>query len=205
MAAGKSGTGNNYSNEPGMDELNRQRRVIDMMITAHAVLKDRYNAAASFFEVSLLICSVILNTLIFVDANFVQKFTGLTEDQQKLIIGLSCLAVFIISIVMLQVAWREKGSSHANAAQQLFALKQEAREIGALPDDPGKQLMINEFNKKYGQITNMLIKIPDKQFNALKLVHARKVELSKMIDKYPGSRLWILKIRLCLASFKEKT
>lgn len=174
-----------------------------MMITAHSVLRDRYNRISSFFEVLLLIASVILNALIFVGAKFIEEFTGLTESKQKLIVGLACLIVFMISVVMLQVSWREKGSSHANAAEQLFSLKQECREIILLPDDTNRLITISDFNRKYSQITSMLIKIPDKKFNSLKLIHARKVELSKLIDKYPGSLLWVLKLRLLFSSFRN--
>jgi len=130
----------------------------------------------------------------------------LWEDFKKTAFNdLACLIVFIISMVMLKVAWREKGSSHANAVEQLFSLKQECTEILELPDDENMVLIMKNFNAKYSQINSMLIKIPDRKFNALKLIHKRKVELSKLIDKYPGSRLWLLKFRLFFNSFKEKS
>ncbi len=187
-----------------MNEIERQKKVIDMMITSHSVLKDRYSRASSLFEVSLLVASIILNALIFVDSKFITKFTGANDDQQKLITGIATLIIFTISVVLLQVNWKEKSSSHGIAADQLFELKQECKTIISLPAEQDKLLIINEFNKKYTQITGMLIKIPDRKFNSLKLIHAKKVELSKLIDRYPGSFLWILKLKLFVSSFKSK-
>ncbi len=61
-----------------------------------------------------------------------------------------------------------------------------------------------KFTQKYINVFNGIVPIPDK-INSLKLKHCRKVELSKLIDKYPKSWLFILKLRLFLSSFKEKT
>ena len=67
-----------------------------------------------------------------------------------------------------------------------------------------KELAIDKFKNRYGQVSGMITKIPESQFNALKLRHYRKVELSKLIDKHPGSLLVILRIKLFVSSFKEK-
>jgi len=175
-----------------------------MMITAHSVLRDCYNRRAAFFEVVLLIASIILNTLIFVDANFIKKFTGLNEDWQKLIVGLSCLSVFIISMVMLQVSWRATATKHKIAADNLFKLKQRCREILKVQEESELLLLAERFDAEYIDILNALIKIPDNKFIKLKLIHNRKVELSKLIDQYPTSRLWILKIKMYKISLEAK-
>ena len=188
-----------------MNELERQKKVIDMMITAHSVLRDRYNATSSFFEILLLIASIILNALLFVDAKFIEKFTHLNDDEQKLIIGLSGLIVFIISIVMLQVSWREKATQHSIAADNLFSLKQECRNIIrsiTQISSPEATILVEDFNRKYNRVLNDHVKIPDRKFNSLKLIHYRKVELSKLIDQHPNSRLWLLKIKLFYLSIK---
>ena len=130
--------------------------------------------------------------------------TGVSPDAQKMIVGVAVLIVFAISIVLPQVQWKEKAGNHARALQQLFELLQECRLIVNLEEGELKKEASAKFNQKYKDVFNAVIPIPDNEFNALKLKHSRKVELSKLIDKYPKSRLFILEIRLFLSSFKEK-
>ncbi len=174
-----------------------------MMITAHSVLRDRYNRLSSLFEILLLILSIILNSLIFVDAKFLEKFTGVNEDHQKLFTGLAGLSVFIISMVMFQVSWREVATRHGIAVDRLFILKQKCKLIILTPNSSNKTLAIAEFDKNYTDVFSDLIKIPEKKFNSLKLIHYRKVELSKLIEQRPNSRMWFLKIKLFCSSFKK--
>jgi len=188
-----------------MSEFERQKKVINMMITAHSVLRDRYVCLSQLFENTLLIASVVLNALVFIDSAFILKITKINEDNQKLIIGLSSIIVFAITIVLLQVKWKEKAENHSKAADQLFSLLQECRKIIELTDEGSKASAISEFEIKYTLITGTLIKIPDSKFNSLKLIHYRKIELSKLIDKNPSSILLILKLKMFLSSFKKKT
>lgn len=187
-----------------MNEIERQKKVISMMVTGHSVLSAKYLCLSSFFEIILMIASIIINAFLFVDTNFITRFTNIGQENQKLIIGISSIIVFAISIVLLQVKWKEKAENHSKAAEQLFLLLQDSRSIISMPDEQEKKIRCQEFNKKYSQILNMIVKIPDNQFNHLKLLHNRKVELSKLIDQYPGSRLLILKLRLFVNSFKVK-
>ena len=188
-----------------MIEFQREKKVISMMITAHSVLRDRYLRLANFFEITLLVASVILNVVVFIDAGYITRITGIDEDSQKLIAGLSSVTVFAISIVLLQVRWKERAENHCKAADELFALLHDCRNIEIQPEGQEKNENVDAFVKKYFDITSTLTKIPDKKFNSLKLIHYRKKELSKLIEKYPRSRLFILKIKLFLSSFKEKT
>lgn len=187
-----------------MTEIERQKKILSMMITAHSILRDRYRRLSSWFEVTLLIASVILNAFVFVDDKYIFRMTGVSPDVQKMIVGVAVIIVFAISLVLPQVHWKEKAGNHARALQQLFELLQESRLIVNLADGTHKEEESAKFSRKYMDVFNAIIPIPDNKFNALKLRHSRKVELSKLIDRYPKSRLFILKIRLFLSSFKEK-
>jgi hypothetical protein len=182
-------------------ELERQKRVISMMITMHSILSCKYSRKANFFEIILLIVSGVLNTLVFIDTNFITRVTSINPLNQQLLIGIASVTVFTISIVLLKVNWKEKSESHRKAAEQLFILLQDCRMILNLPDHEEKNLQTFEFNKRYRQITNMLEKIPNSKFNSLKSAHYRKLELSKLIDRFPGSTLFVLKVKLFLSSF----
>lgn len=187
-----------------MGELERQKKVISMMITAHSILRDRYLLLSSLFENGLLVTSVILNAFVFIDAQFIYKQIGISEESQKLIIGIASIVVFAISLVLLQVKWKEKAESHGRAADHLFTLMQELKVVMDMFDGPEKNEHFLRFNKKYIDVNTTIVKIPDSKFNALKLRHKRKVALSKMIDKYPGSLLFILRIKLFLSSFTAR-
>lgn len=186
-------------------EIERQKRVLDMMITAHSILRDRYYRLSLVFDLTLLVLSVILNALVFVDTVFISQQAGITADQQRIITGIASVAVFAISVILLQVNWKEKASGHERAAEQLFVLLQESRSIMDMVEGDNRKLTLVEFSKKYTQLSGMIPKIPDKKFNSLKLRHYKKVELSKLIDKYPGSPMILLKGRLLWSSFKNKT
>lgn len=186
-----------------MDEIIRIKRVSSMMITAHSVLRDRYSSLSSFFENSLLVASAFLNGLIFIDANFIYNLTGITPNYQKVCMGLFSILIFAISVVLIQVKWKEKAEDHEKAATEYFNLYQESKSI--LSSEPSA---IDEtsmkFIKRYTDITSTIKKIPDRKFNELKLRHYRKIALSNLIDKHPGSLLIILKLKLLIASFREK-
>ena len=187
-----------------MADFDRQKKVIDMMLTAHSVLRDKYLSLSSFFENFLLIAAAILNAFVFIDVAFITKMTNLNEEHQKLIIGIASIIVFAISVVLLQVKWKEKAENHERATGTLFALLQESRQIKNMQDGIIKDNAIEEFEKKYASSLEGIVKIPERKFNSLKLIHCRKIELSKLIDKHPGSRLFILKIKLLFSSFKKK-
>jgi len=184
-------------------ELERQKRVISMMITMHSILSSKYSRLSNFFEITLLIVSAVLNALLFVDTSFIARVTFINPVNQQLFIGIASVIVFAISIVLLKVNWKEKSEKHRKSSEQLFILLHECRTILNLSDEEEKSLQSEEFNKRYLQVINMLEKIPDSRFNNLKSAHYRKVELSKLIDKHPGGTLLILKIKLFLTSFKE--
>lgn len=184
-------------------ELERQKRVISMMITMHSILSSKYSRLSNFFEITLLVVSVILNTLIFVDASLIARVTSIGEVNQKLFMGIASVIVFTISIILLKVNWKQKSENHRKASEQLFILLQDCRMILDLPIEE-KHIQGEEFNKRYWQIINMLEKIPNSKFNNLKSAHYRKVELSKLIDEFPGSLIFVLKVKLFLSSFKEK-
>ncbi len=186
-----------------MTDIERQRKVLSMMITGHSVLRDRYLFWSASFDISLIVASAILNVIVFVDENYIFTRTGLEPDSQKIIGGLASVIVFAISIVLLRVRWKEKAEDHSKAAEQLFNLMQESRRISTLHEGRTKDEAIEKFNDRYTQVFSTIIKLPEGKFNSLKMIHYRKVELSKLIERYPKSRLFILKIRLFLSSFKE--
>lgn len=175
-----------------MEEIKRQKRVLDMMVSIHSKLYDTYKFRALAVEIILLISSVILNALVFVDYEYFSEFISKTDAQ--LFTGIFSIVVFGLSVVMLLVNWREKASKHLQASNELCKLLQEAREI---IDDgqTNNTVLLTNFNDKYKQISNIITSIPEKKFNRLKAHHLRKVELSKYISKHPAKPYWLVRIK----------
>jgi hypothetical protein len=186
-----------------MDELVRQKRVLNMMITMHSILRDRYKYYDLIANILLLVSAVTINTLVFA-SDEVFTFLALNPTKSKIAIGIFSSITFALSIIYLLVNWKEKMKNHGDAVIQLSILLNECRGIEDILEGQEKNSLIVSFGQKYSQITNMLIKIPDSKFNYLKSRHYRKLELSKLIDSSPSSPLFFLKARMFFNSFKNK-
>ncbi len=177
------------------DELKRQSKVVDMMLTMHSILASRYQRRAQALEISLLVSSIVLVAFTFVDASFL-KYLSLTAEASRIIIGVFSILIFVLSIVSLVVNWKGKATEHENAFGALLPLKSEWREI-LTADEYYDERAALEFSRKSALIMSTLIPIPDAQFNRLKARHQKKVMLSKLISAHPGSSVTFL--QLCIA------
>jgi hypothetical protein len=186
-----------------MDELKRQKKVLNMMITMHSILRDRYKRYDLIANILLLVSAVMINTLVFASDELF-SFLSWNPSKSKIAIGIFSSITFTLSIVYLLVNWKEKMKNHGEAVVQLSILLHECRGIEDISEGQEKNLLFTSFSQKYSQITNILIKIPDSKFNYLKSRHCRKLELSRLIDNSPGSPLIFLKARMFFNSFKSK-
>lgn len=186
-----------------MEEFNRQKKVLNMMISMHSILRDRYKSLDLIANILLLMSSVIMNSLVFANDEL-YNFFSINSAKAKTIIGILSILIFAISLVFLLVNWKEKSNNHGDAVVQLSALLNECRAMDEIEDSEEKKFMCNTFTQKYIQVNNILVKIPDSKFNYLKYRHYKKIELSKLIDIYPGSPLIVLKGRLFLKSLKKR-
>lgn len=177
-----------------MEELEHHYRVIDMMLTMHSTLRDRYQRRALLVDLVLLCSSVILCAAVFIDPN-VLKSLNIDPQMSQIAIGICSVLVFLISVVELRVDWKEKAERHSQANDTLGRLKAECRELLKSEDQPDPQ-RVREQCHACAWALNNLPKIPEAEFHRLKALHKRKIELSKMIDAYPGSPLLMLRLLL---------
>ncbi|MCX5981941.1 MAG: hypothetical protein NTY89_09115 [Nostocales cyanobacterium LacPavin_0920_SED1_MAG_38_18] len=184
-----------------LQELEHHYRVIDMMLSMHSKLRDDNQNLALTVNLVLLVSSVILCTLVFIDPGLI-KFLGINTQTSQITIGLCSNLVFIISLIEFRVDWKQKAERHGQACETLIKLKAECREIlkSTTTVDPQK---IAEQCKTCAQTLNTLSKIPDNKFHALKSYHKSKIELSKMIDSHPAIPVWILRIVLLATAVKK--
>ena len=177
-------------------ELEHHYRVIDMMLTAHSILCDRYSRRALITDLLLLSLSIVLCALVFADPDRFKSLNIGPKDAQN-IIGACSVAIFLLSLVSLRVDWKQKAEKHGRSAEILSKLKSDCRVLLRLGDQAETQ-RIKEQCQACNLTLSSLSKIPENKFVRLKAAHKRKVELSKMIDNHPGSSVLLLRLHLWL-------
>lgn len=180
-----------------MHELDRNKKVLSMMITMHSILRDRYKRRSLILDLVIFSSSAILAAFVFIDYKYFSKINISIEDAQ-FIVGVFSLLIFVLTIINLIVRWKENAENHHKAAIQLFKLLNEARYLLEMEDNEERFSLFRAFNLKYSEIQESLVKIPDKKFNSLKSKHLKKMILSKMLDSNPTMPLILLKIKLLI-------
>src|SRR5580765_540822 len=110
------------------DELKRQAKVVDMMLTMHSILGSRYQLRSQIFEIAFLVSSTLVVAFTFVDAS-VLSYLSISNEGARILIGVCSILLFVLSIVSLIVNWKGKATEHKNAFTALIPLKSEWREI----------------------------------------------------------------------------
>lgn len=176
------------------EELSRQAKVVDMMLTMHSILASRYRLRAQILELTLVAASIFLAALALADPAVLSYF-NVRPQTARILIGLCTILVFFLSIVSLIVDWKGKASQHQKAFDTLIPLKSEwSHMLTAYEEHDDDERAA--FAQRSALTIGSLIPIPDSQFNRLKARHYRKVMLSKLVSAHPGSSVSVL--RLCL-------
>jgi hypothetical protein len=101
--------------------------------------------------------------------------------------------VFAIAMTSLLIDWKEKTAYFSQAIDTLGKIQIECREQLKV-DVPEEPWDLKTKCLIYSSIINNLPRIPDHDYHKLKAFHKRQMELGKMIDLYPGSSVWLLRI-----------
>jgi hypothetical protein len=184
-----------------LDDLRRQAKVVDMMLTMHSMLASRYQLRAQVLDISLLAVSTVLLALTFIDPQVI-AYINLSQETSRILIGVCSILIFFLSIVSLIVDWKGKARQHREAFNTLVPHKSEWSDLirSFAESDPRGRA---EFARKSALIVGNLTPIPDAKFNSLKASHHRKVMLSKMISLLPGSSVITLRFLLWLKSNRK--
>lgn len=177
------------------EEYRRKFRVLDMMLSGHSSLCERYRRRSITLILTIMALSILAATLALKDEDSVRILFVNLESTEWLAIfsGL----IFFLSISELVLDWRGRAWAHEDASRRLGKLKGEFRraEVGAeVVKSDGVDLDL-----EYDHTTSAIIEIPNSSFNRLKAKHRRKVEISKRLDTSPGTPLLLLHWRI----FKE--
>jgi hypothetical protein len=175
-------------------DFDRQRRVVDQMITAHGALRDRLTRLGLAQDVLVLVSSTVLAASAMIDPVLWPRF-WLTPEGGRILLGVVSTLVFASTVVDLRVRWKERAGAHSLAANALSELKAVGRLIdpNAAPDDARKWIA------EVSQVMKTTPTISESQFLRLKSRHLRKVAVSELIDKHPGASPTLLRMGLVLA------
>ncbi|NLD49669.1 MAG: hypothetical protein GX660_21180 [Clostridiaceae bacterium] len=176
-----------------MEELKRQYRVIDMLLTMHSYLRDHYRNLSMAVNLIIMGSSIIICASVFIDSSAIKWF-GFNNGDARMVIGLFSILVFFLSLVSLICDWGNTSEKHEHAAVSLSCLKGECRDLLRLNPPPNEGQINQWISSCRIHLNGLPIKIPEKKFNKLKAKHKRKIELSKLTDEFPGSSIIILRI-----------
>jgi len=183
------------------DEISRQTRIIDMMISMHSILRDRFRRRALAVDLVVLVASACLLAVRFVDPAILQVLK-VTPERARLVTGIVSVIVFLMSLVMLRVDWKERSSQHARAASALAGLKSRGRTLGLTPN-ADYDVNAAEFLQDCARTMAGLIPIPESNFVRLKARHLQKRLLSEAIGANPGAPVFLVGLRLRIAASRH--
>jgi len=155
-----------------------------------AALRDRYNRLGLGLLLVILGASALGLAFAFAPGDPEVTVLGI-EAERSTWLGWLALCTFVVTLADLVLDPRGKARERDSAVRALAALKAEYRSADlADPDDAAR------LAARYAAVTDAVPPIPERRFVALKAVHLRKVELSKIVSARPGIRTararWIL-------------
>ncbi len=182
-----------------LNELKHHYKVIDMMLTAHCKLRDINSRKAMLIDLMLLGSSIVLCVMVFFDSGILIQLQ-IDPRVVRLIIGICSVVVFFISLITLRVDWKGQARNHAEAAVLLARCKGECRRILKSDEKPTEE-NVSKTCRECLWTFQMLPAIPENTFLKLKVLHKRKIQISKMVDNNHGCPFWVLRAKIFCIGF----
>jgi len=165
-----------------LEELRRQRRLVDQGLTMQSRLRDRDRLMGTSLLCAILILSVVGVAFAFAGPDHAVTLAGLTAARTT---WLGWLAVGTLALVLVELVVDRRGAAQrrADAVRVLGALKAEYRVPPAAEEEVTTAARMSE---RYAQAMETIPAVPERSFNRLKAAHLRKVEISKLLSEHPG-------------------
>jgi hypothetical protein len=176
-------------------ELERIRRVADMLCTGHASLRDRYARRAFVLDLSILGLSAWLASLAFVAPSLNLSLTPFRLDPQ-IWTGLLSVATLFLAIVQLKTDWKGRSDAHRRTLDLYAEVKREAGYLlasGELEEQACRRVLA-----RYDMASAVGIEMPERFFLYEKRRHKIKVAISKHLDAHPGASILLTRLRFWL-------
>jgi hypothetical protein len=189
-----------------IEEINRVKRVADLLTSAHSFLRDRYARRAMILDILILGASVWLTAMVFVEPRIGVRLAPPGVDRE-IGIGLIAIGTFFLSLVQMRVDWKGKTDAHARAATVYSAIKLASTDLLSR-NAPITEDEYNRFRDRYADAGGATVAIPESIFNKLKKRHLMKVAISKHLSSHPAASIVLIHLRLwwqdnCATQTKE--
>lgn len=175
-------------------ELNRVRRVADMLTTAHANLCERFKRRALFLDLCTLAVSTWLTAVVFVGPRIGLKLTPWGFDPQ-LWTGFLGVAVFFLAVVQLRVDWKGRADAHRRTYNMYAEVKRECGYLLASEKDLTRDKCAHVL-VRYDIATDVGTPLPEREFLVQKGKHLQKVQISRILDGHPSSSIALIRMKM---------
>lgn len=176
-------------------EIERIRRVSDMLCTGHADLRDRYARRALVLDLLILGLSTWLVALAFIEPKINVSLTPFNFDPQ-LWGGLLAIGTFFLTIAQLKTDWKARSDAHKRTLDVYAEVKREAGYLlatGTLDPAASRQVLT-----RYDMASAVGLEMPERDFLRQKRRHLIKVAISKHLDNHPSASLAFARIQFWL-------
>ncbi|MFJ2891352.1 hypothetical protein ACIO53_35455 [Streptomyces sp. NPDC087305] len=171
--------------QESLNEIDRQRRLVDQSTTAHSIIRDRYRRRSTFMNCSLLSSSVLATAFAFASGDASIEVFGFSALRST-VLGWFAVVTFATTLIDMVLDWRGATQRHDDAVRQLASLKMEYRTV-PMPGEEEQER--DRLSQRYQVVMDGIASVPDGEFNALKSKHLRKIEISKILSANPGMTL----------------
>jgi hypothetical protein len=177
------------------EELERIRRVSDLLCTGHAVLRDSFTQRALLLDLSILGVSSWLVALAFVEPQIDARLTPFGWNS-KIWGGSLAVMTFFLTIIQLKTDWKGRADAHKRALDTYAEVKREAGYL--LASGEWDEIACRRVLARYDMACAVAIELPEADFLRLKRRHKLKIALSKHLDSHPSASLLLTRLRLWL-------
>jgi len=150
-------------------EVERRHNVVDMMLSMHSMLRDRYARYAAILDLVIFGGSAVLTATTLLDPHIL-AYLHVSDNGARIVLGIASTLVFFLSILSLRVDWKGESAKHRKAGTVLSALKARARLLGTSPTEAE----VTDYFRLYDFAMAGIEPIAERHFLALKARHRRK-------------------------------
>jgi hypothetical protein len=165
-----------------LDEVGRQRRLVDQMSTMHSLVRDQARLQGTALLCVVLVASVVALAFAFAGGSPLVNLFGV-EAARSTWLGWLAVVTFSLTLIDLVLDRRGAAGQHDDAVRQLSMLKSEYR------TPPSAATAVDErrrLSERYQAVMDALPPIPERSFLRLKARHLEKVEVSRYLSDHAG-------------------
>jgi hypothetical protein len=179
-------------------EYRRQSEVVDLAISGHSLLRDRYERRGAVLIFVILGLSVVATALALLNGEREYELFGVTQHAVVIVGSLTAL-IFFLTLIELRLDFRGRARAHADASRRLAELKAKYRAAVRAGDDVTSDL---DLAAEYERVMSIVATIPESKFLWVKAKHRRKVLVSRLISQHPGAPLLFVQVLATIQGFR---